>query len=182
MIKLSELHKVFFKHGLGEEFFEQEPAFIWSQAVGPHIARLTRAIWVKDGVLHIEVFNHAFQHELTLMQEQYKRKLNQTMGEEKVKEIRFRVGPKPQADAKIVKWQEIPLTPEEQKEIETAIATVESSKLKESLSGWMISLKKIEKARKQLGWKSCAECGTLHDDFNEKLCPICRLEQGVFHS
>ncbi len=180
MIKLSELHKIFSRHGLGAEFYEQEPALIWSQVVGPHIARMTRAIWVKEGVLHVEVFNHAFQHELTLMQEQYKRKLNQTMGEEKVKEIRFRVGPKPQAEPKSIQWQEISLTPQEQKEIDRAVSTVESEELKKSLAGWMASLKKIEKARKQLGWKPCAECGVLHDEIHEKYCLICRLERGVF--
>jgi len=179
MIHLSELHKIFFRHGLSEEFHEQEPALIWANIVGPHIARMTRPIWVKEGILHVEVFNHAFQHELTLMQEQYKRKLNQTLGEERVKEIRFRVGQKPQAEAKRVKWEEIVLTPEEQKEIETAVAEVNSEELKKSLAGWMASLKKIEKARKQLGWKPCAKCGTLHDDASEKICPICRFERKI---
>ncbi len=180
MIKLGELYKIFSRHGLGDEFIEQQPALLWMKIVGPHIARLTRPLYVKEGILHIEVFNHAFQHELTLMQEQYKRKLNKEIGEERVKEIRFRVGKKPEDEAKVIKWQEILLTPEEQKEIESILAHIESAELKKSLGGWIVSLKKIEKARKQLGWKPCAKCATLHDDASQKLCHICRLEQGVF--
>jgi rubrerythrin len=180
MIKLGELYKIFFRHGLGEEFLEQQPALLWLKIVGPHIARLTRPLYVKDNILHIEVFNHAFQHELTLMQEQYKRRLNKEIGEERVKEIRFRVGKKSEDEIKNIKWQEISLTPDEQKEIEATLRQVESLELRKSLQGWIISLKKIEKARIQLGWKPCAKCKTLHDDAGEKLCPICRLEEGVF--
>jgi predicted nucleic acid-binding Zn ribbon protein len=174
-IGLSEIHQIFFRHGLGEEFFEQEPAIIWAAVVGARIARLTQPIWVRDGVLFVEVFSHAAQQELSFLQEEFKQKLNQALGEERVSEIRFRVGPRPE-DGGSLKPPEAALAPAELAEIDAAVSTVESPALRDALAAWMAAVKKREKVRLGLGWKPCSGCGVLHEP-GEELCPICRVER-----
>ncbi len=172
MIESSSIEKIFRKHGLAEQYREQEPALLWERVVGARIARMTQPIWVHDGVLLVAVPNHIVQHEFSLIREEFKKKLNTVLRAERVKEIRFRVEsfPRPR---QLVQLAQIDLTPTEEQEIEQLVSTVEEDKLRTSLAHFMQTVKRLEKARQKLGWKPCPQCGALCErDF----CPLCTKE------
>jgi predicted nucleic acid-binding Zn ribbon protein len=172
MIESSVLEKIFRKHGLAEQYREQEPAFVWDRVVGEKIARLAQPIWVHDGVLFVAVPNHIVQHEFSLMREDFKRKLNTALGAERVKEIRFRVESFPMP-RQIIELAQIELMPAEEQEIEQLVSPVKEDKLRTSLARCIKTAKRLEKARQELGWKPCPQCGVLCE---QGFCPLCTKE------
>ncbi len=172
MIESSVIEGIFRKHGLAEQYREQEPAFLWERVVGARIARMTQPIWVHDGVLFVAVPNHIVQHEFSLIREEFQRKLNTVLGAERVKEIRFRVEafPRPR---QLVQLAQIELTLSEKQEIEQLVSTVEEDKLRTSLAQLLETAKRLEKARQTLGWKPCRQCGALCE---QDFCPLCTQE------
>ena len=61
----------------------------WACVVGPRIARHSRAIDYRDGVLQVEVQGSAWMHELGFLKRELMRTLNRHLGTERVREIRF---------------------------------------------------------------------------------------------
>jgi len=167
MIDASVIEKVLRKYGLFEQYREQEPALLWERVVGEKIARLARPIWVQNDVLFVAVPNHIVQHEFTVMREEFRKKLNAALGAERVKEIRFRVENFPKARPVLAL---APLTPDEEREIETLAADVPDAPLRAALIQLMKKAKQIERARQKLGWKPCPQCGVPRE---ETFCPLC---------
>lgn len=169
MIEPALLEKVLRKYGLLDQYREQEPALIWDRVVGEKITQLARPIWVREGVLFVAVPNHVVQHEFSLMREEFRKKLNTVLGAERVKEIRFRVEnfPKP---CSVLSLDAVELSLEEEREIEQLAADVPDAALRLLLVQLMKKAKKIERARRELGWKPCPRCGLLCE---ENFCPLC---------
>ncbi len=163
------LEKVLSKYGLLEQYREQEPALLWDRVVGEQIARLARPIWVHDGVLFVAVPNHVVQHEFSLMREEFKKKLNTALGSERVREIRFRVESFPTIPS-VLSLESVELSPTEEHEVEQLAADVPDAALRSALIQLMKKAKKIEIARRKLGWKPCPRCGLL---CAEHFCPEC---------
>ena len=61
----------------------------WEQVVGPRVARHTRAIAFRDGVLQIEVEGSAWMHELAFLKQDLVRKVNRHLGSRLVRDVRF---------------------------------------------------------------------------------------------
>ena len=61
----------------------------WPDAVGPPIARRTRAVSFQDGTLRIEVEGSAWRYELEVLKRQLLQKLNRHLGSELVRELEF---------------------------------------------------------------------------------------------
>lgn len=61
----------------------------WEQVVGPRVARHTRAVAFRDGVLQIEVEGSAWMHELGFLKTDLMRKVNRHLGRRLVRNIRF---------------------------------------------------------------------------------------------
>ncbi|MCR4404794.1 MAG: DUF721 domain-containing protein [Candidatus Acetothermia bacterium] len=174
----SLLRQIFTRHGLAEEFHEQEPLFLWEEAVGERIARLASPLRVREGIIFVEVPNHVLAQELSLLKGEYLRKLNKLLGEERVREIRFRVGGVLQEPAEEpVHLEKIPLTAEEEEEIDRLISDVEEARLREALRRFFITERRIEKARLARGFNRCTRCGVLYKG-TWKLCSYCQLELG----
>ncbi|MCS6936033.1 MAG: DciA family protein [Candidatus Bipolaricaulota bacterium] len=172
MIEASLIEKIFRRHGLGEAYRHQEPALVWPQVVGAHIARLTKPLYVQNGVLVVAVTSHVFQHEFHLMRAEFRKKLNEHFGEERVRDVRFVVESPPKGEPPF-SLEQIALTPHEEREIEQLVGQVESAELREDLKRLMSTAKRIERARRQRGWRPCPRCHTLCErDF----CPLCAKE------
>jgi len=169
MIESALIERVLRKYGLLEIYREQEPALLWERVVGPQVARLAQPIWVHQGVLLVAVPNHVVQHEFSLLREEFKRKLNEALGEGRVREIRFRVEsfPKPPSGLPL---DQIELTPAEEREIEELAADVSDTQLRSVLTQLMKKAKRIERARRRLGWRPCPHCGALCE---KNFCPMC---------
>jgi predicted nucleic acid-binding Zn ribbon protein len=71
----------------GEAFFAA-----WNVAAGDGIARFTRAGGVKRGVFEVLVANSALVQELTFQKSALLTKLRQELPQEKIKDLRFKVG------------------------------------------------------------------------------------------
>ncbi|MGQ9477672.1 MAG: DUF721 domain-containing protein [Candidatus Bipolaricaulia bacterium] len=188
---LGLLRQIFARHGLAEEFQEQEPLFLWEEAVGERIAKLASPLRVREGILFVEVKSHVLAQELSLLKEGYIRKLNKLLGEERVRDIRFRVGvgagagveDEEEAPYTLMEppppLEEVPLSPEEQEEIAGLVREIEDERLREALRAFLITERRIEKVRLERGFKRCHRCGGLYKDEGE-VCLYCRLESGGF--
>jgi len=174
------LRRIFTTHGLAGEFHEQEPLFLWEEAVGEQIARLTTPLRVREGTIFVEVQSHVHAQELSMLKERYIKKINELLGEERVRDIRFRIsaGGVLRGEGKEpVELEEVPLSAEEQEEIVHLVSDVEDARLREALRAFFITERRIEHLREERGFKRCPRCGVLHCG-DGKLCPYCQLELG----
>lgn len=83
-----------------EEFFSQNKEFknklekvsvesFWPSIVGEFIAKNTKPLAISDGILRVEVNNTVLQQELNYMKETIKEKINKTLKDTHVDEIKF---------------------------------------------------------------------------------------------
>ena len=83
-----------------EEFFSQNKEFknklekvsvasLWPNIVGDFIAKNTKPLAITDGILKVEVNNTVLQQELSYMKDAIKEKLNKTLKDTYVDEIKF---------------------------------------------------------------------------------------------
>lgn len=77
--------------GIAKEVASQEALAAWGPAVGPHIAAVTRATAVANGVLFVSVRSSAWMSELNMMKRELLRKLNAGCTEGRIERIVFRL-------------------------------------------------------------------------------------------
>lgn len=75
--------------GIGRKIREYDAVIQWSEVVGDQIARVTEAVKIDKGVLVVRVKNGPWRNELTLLKDDVIEKVNASLGENVVKEIRF---------------------------------------------------------------------------------------------
>ena len=61
----------------------------WPQAVGPQIARRSRAVRFQDGVLWVEVEGSVWLHQLTVLKRDLIRKIGERIGPDTIRDLRF---------------------------------------------------------------------------------------------
>ena len=61
----------------------------WPDAVGPGLARRTRAVSFQEGTLLVEVEGSAWLHELNILKRDLVRQLNRHLGSQPVRDLRF---------------------------------------------------------------------------------------------
>lgn len=83
------LPRVLRKLGLEEGLLGWRAVHEWEQVVGPRVARHTRAVAFRDGVLQIEVEGSAWMQELGFLKSELTRKINRHLGGRLVRNIRF---------------------------------------------------------------------------------------------
>lgn len=89
-VRVSELLPgVLEKFGLSQRVLAQRAVELWKE-VGP-IARNTRAIGMKGEVLWVEVASPPGMQELELLKRELLRRLNERLGGEVVKDLKFRL-------------------------------------------------------------------------------------------
>ena len=116
-------------------------------AVRQRLMKLAGNRLTRDGILVIEARNNVWMQELSILRQNIVEKINELLGSEAVRDIRFRIGPmdeKPTAAKKIEppqkteKADNIQLDPQTDGEIEQALAHIEDDELKEALRNMMI--------------------------------------------
>ena len=75
--------------GLEKQLQGWKAAEDWPRIVGARIARRTRCVGFKDGTLRVEVESSAWMHELGYLERDLIRKINQHLGAELVREVKF---------------------------------------------------------------------------------------------
>jgi hypothetical protein len=69
-----------------------KPVSLWSEIVGPEVAKATFVEGFRSGVLYVRTRSNAWSCELSFYKEQFIAELNERLGNALVKDIRFRVG------------------------------------------------------------------------------------------
>ncbi len=98
----------------------------WLSIVGPSVQGHTTGAYMREGTLIVYVDSPAWAHELSAMSERYRGAINEKIGEELVREIRFSVSKKVSEQHRIISSERekddfyheddvpsVPLTPEE---------------------------------------------------------------------
>ena len=75
--------------GIGRKIREYDAVVKWNEVVGEQIARVTEAVKIERGVLVVRVQNGPWRNELNLRKNDVIEKINTSLGEKLVKEIRF---------------------------------------------------------------------------------------------
>jgi predicted nucleic acid-binding Zn ribbon protein len=76
--------------GLSAQVREYQAVGIWDRTVGEPTCRHTRAWAIENGVLIVLADSHVWIQELTFLKSDILRRLNERLGGEIVKDIRFR--------------------------------------------------------------------------------------------
>ena len=75
--------------GIGRKLRSYDAVLRWEEAVEGPIAKVATAEKIQNGTLIVRVSNPTWRYELTLRKKELIAKVNETVGEEVVKEIRF---------------------------------------------------------------------------------------------
>lgn len=78
--------------GLGEQLRHARIYRAWSDALGPRLAERAKPVNLRFGELTVEVESAPHLHELqNFTGEAFRRKANESLGEERIKKIQFRL-------------------------------------------------------------------------------------------
>ena len=151
------------------------PLVAWAEVAGEQLARTTRAVALRDGVLIVEAQDAIAANFLTMQREMFLERYRALMGDAAPSELRFQMGvfdaPKAKPERKPSPLSRIALPPEDRARIEDLLeeATPEA---KPSLRRAAETLARVQLERRALGWKPCPVCGTLAE--RPGPCPHCR--------
>ncbi len=85
----SLLHEYLREEGLETPLGEHRIVEAWPQVVGPAIASYTGRIFVRNGVLNVEIRSASLRQNLMMTQSVLTRKLNDHVGQQVISSIRF---------------------------------------------------------------------------------------------
>ena len=66
--------------GQTQAFDRQHICYLWAEAVGPTVNRLTTARWMHNDELHVRIATGAVKNEITFMSDAIVRRLNELAG------------------------------------------------------------------------------------------------------
>jgi predicted nucleic acid-binding Zn ribbon protein len=75
--------------GIKSKLQEYDAVVSWEVVVGERIAQMTTAVKITQGILFVRVRTSTWRNELTMRKTQIKDKLNEYIGNETVKDIKF---------------------------------------------------------------------------------------------
>lgn len=84
------LGALFNDRGYRQKIDEARAVDAWPRVAVAGAARATESAWMRDGVLTVKLRSAAWRHTLHLQREDWRRKLNEHLGREVVREIVFR--------------------------------------------------------------------------------------------
>ena len=163
------LLRCFKRLGLEAGLKQANAVGIWAREAGPAVAAVTEADSIRDGVLWVRTKSSAWSQELSMQKEPLIRRLNEALGAEVVKDIRFQVKRKTLAAPPIAPKPEplLPLT-----EPEKAAVKRMTEQLDPEVGQHIARVMEADVARRKAGRK-CPVCqGPLHR--SETTCPFCR--------
>ncbi len=147
---------------------------IWSKVVGEEISHNARPYLIKNGILFVSTTSPMWAHELSFIKPELLRALNNYLGKEIVKDIRFQpkgvdetggfTDPLRPSDPQGACGTpgEIELSESDIKEIEAAVKAVSDEGLREELTKILILDKKFNISRLRRGFKPCTKCGRFY--------------------
>lgn len=71
----------------------------WNEVAGPEIRKHTKGLALRDGELVVHVDSSSWAAELTMLSERFRQEINQNLGEELVRSVRFNVSKRVKREA-----------------------------------------------------------------------------------
>jgi len=88
---LSDIIKeVMKKQKLNKGMLENRAVHYWEKVLGPSVARATHRIYIRNGVLYVEMTSSVLRNELMMWKDKIINNLNQAIGDNIVRDIVFR--------------------------------------------------------------------------------------------
>lgn len=139
------------KLGIKKRLEEVRVFEVWEEAVGLRVAANAQPHRIKNGKLFVSTVNPIWAQELSLLSENIREKLNECLGDEKIKEIYFQCTSGIVRAAKKEKKTsfsgEVRLSPAEMKEIVVATKNIGDETLREAVKKVIVRDKKCKKQR-----------------------------------
>ncbi len=142
---------------------------LWPSAVGPELARITRPRSQQGGTLYIEVRDSASAHHLTMQRQHLLGRLQELMGDESIRELRFSVGQiKKAPDAP----RAAPLPAPDRARARQLAQPVQDPELKQVVLRAAEAMTRARRWREEQGYRPCPVCG---EPSAEVPCRACTL-------
>ncbi len=84
------IKEVLKKQNLNKGMLENRAVHYWAKVLGPSVARATHRIYIRNGVLYVEMTSSVLRNELMMWKDKIIANLNQSIGEDIVRDIVFR--------------------------------------------------------------------------------------------
>jgi predicted nucleic acid-binding Zn ribbon protein len=143
----------------------------WPRVAGPALARTTRAVAVREGVLVVETQDSVAANYLSLQRTDFLRRFREAIGEAAPRDLRFQAGafgpPEPDAE----EASEVSL-PEVESWRVRALSSGASEDILPSVRKAAEAVLAVRELRLREGWAPCPACGTPTRDGD--FCPPCQ--------
>ena len=164
------VEEVLQKCNLSDEYRKQRATVIWEEAVGSNVAAFTEAKTYTNGTLVVAVSSSTAAHELSFLKGQYIEKLNASLGEKTVSDIRFVPGNPVTKKSR----RECKLSEAERESASELFAHLRDKDLRNSFERLYLTLKRREKCMLAIGGRRCSACGVVFYGSGD-ICPGCRF-------
>lgn len=171
--------------GLRERVQALRALLNWREAVGDTVANAAYPEALKGGKVFVAVKSSAWIQELTFQKQTVLNRLNEYAGAPIFTEIIFRVQPRSrkkspeERDTGSFAARDLPepeLDTETVARLHTLTEPITDPELRARVTEYLVSLRKLQLARKQQGWRECKRCACLHPAETSEECPFCRGE------
>lgn len=125
--------------------FTSRAASAWNEVVGPDIARHTMGVSLRDGELLVYVDGPVWANELSLMAEEFRERINEVIGKDLVRSVRFSVSRKVREERMRTEAEEeaeqfyrpdaaepVPLSEQERSQVEHMAAAIHDPEVREA--------------------------------------------------
>lgn len=157
-------------HRWGEGWKAQEAVWRWRAVVGESLAKLARALYVEDGVLHIAAVSPVVANELRLWSREILARLAVLAPESHVRALRFQIVAEPGE----VAAEAAAVTALELNQAEEIIPENLSPSLRTRLVRLLAQAFAQERVILANGGRRCPACGAAFFGEGDR-CPLCRL-------
>jgi hypothetical protein len=153
------LDRVLKKNNLERGFSKARVLKAWDEVVGKQLARTTRAVAIRDGVMIVRVQDNTAANFFTMQRHIYLERLVSALGDKAPKDLRFEQGALDIATRE-VKPKPVQLTKSEQAHIETLLEGT-GEELLPVMRRAAEALARAKLARQRAGYIKCPICGLL---------------------
>lgn len=156
----------------------------WPHVVGEEVAKRTEPLFFEHGVLFVRVPDSVWAQHISLQKKSIISSLNRKTRTRLLKDLRFQSGPVRAAVLSAPKtekecpWQQVRLTPAEEKAVEEALSRSSLAPgLRDSLGRALIAQKKRQKRLIEQGYRECNSCRLLFPPAGSAtVCGFCRQQ------
>ena len=136
--------------GLDERLHQYRALIIWEEVVGPQIAKRTRPVRIREGVLEVNVDQPTWMQQLQLMKPKILTQLNAELGKATIKDLYLKRGKVNVRFEKPVEpppaWRMVQLDESEKQQVEELLVAIEDPELRDEMEKFLQKQMRLLKA------------------------------------